>query len=156
MFISTCNTIKIRNIMVQRCKINQAKSDMFSLLKAYWSADKSMPRWCCGKDRQTMVSEVGGGGSYRGAKSINWWRISEFEVFHKISCLSYSLHWEFHNWDDKQQISWVIAICWIFISFLWPSGSLLLPAPSRRLERHLQVAALINFDFFITKNDDFY
>ena len=28
----------------------------------------------------------------------------------------------------KQQISWVIAPWWIFIPFLWPSGSLLLPS----------------------------
>ena len=32
------------------------------------------------------------------------------------------------NWGAKQHISWFIAPCWIFIYFLWPSGSLLLPS----------------------------
>ena len=41
-------------------------------------------------------------------------------------------------WAAKQQISWVIAPWWIFI----PSGSLLLPAPSRPSEHHLHFASI--------------
>ena len=45
-------------------------------------------------------------------------------------------------WAAKHQISWVIAPWWIFITFIWPNGSLLLPAPSSRSERHLHFASL--------------
>ena len=45
-------------------------------------------------------------------------------------------------WAARQQISWIIAPWWIFISFLWPSCSLLLPAPSSWLERRLHFASI--------------
>ena len=50
------------------------------------------------------------------ASKYNYWEISPNS--------------KFHYWAAKHQISWVIAPWWIFIPFLWPSGSLLLPAPS--------------------------
>ena len=46
------------------------------------------------------------------------------------------------NWAAEQQFSWVIAPWWIFITFIWPSGSLLLLAPSSRSERHMHFASL--------------
>ena len=47
------------------------------------------------------------------------------------------------HWAEEQQFSWVIAPWWIFITFIWPSSSLLLPAPSSRSERHLH---FVSFD----------
>ena len=48
------------------------------------------------------------------------------------------------NWAAKQEISWVVSlwrICvslwWIHITFVWPRGSLKLPAPSSWSECHL-------------------
>ena len=54
-----------------------------------------------------------------------------------------------HNWQDKQQKSWVIAPWWfgvspwrICITCAWPSGSQKLPAPFSRWERHLHFASI--------------
>ena len=45
-------------------------------------------------------------------------------------------------WAAEQQILWVIALWWILIPFLWPSGSLLLPVPSSQSERYLHFALI--------------
>ena len=54
-----------------------------------------------------------------------------------------------HNWQDKQQKSWVIALWWfgvsplrICITCVWPSGSQKLPAPSNQSERHLHFSLI--------------
>ena len=51
----------------------------------------------------------------------------------------------FRHWGAQQHISRVMyrpLQWWIFVSFLWPSNSLLLPAPSSRLKRHLDFASI--------------
>ena len=55
-------------------------------------------------------------------QSWNWF--SKKNMFTEIFK---AIIWTTH-WAAKQQISWVIAPWWIFIPFLWPSGSLLLPS----------------------------
>ena len=62
------------------------------------------------------------------ASKCNYWEISPTS--------------KFHFWAAKQQISWVIAPWWIFIPFLWPSGSLLLPAAAKGSECHLHFASI--------------
>ena len=47
-----------------------------------------------------------------------------------------------HYWAAKQQISWFIAPWWIFIPFVWPSSSLLLPLTSSWSEHHLHFASI--------------
>jgi hypothetical protein len=61
--------------------------------------------------------------------------------------LCYFLH---DHWDNnKQQISWVIAPWWFFVSlwricitFIWPRSSLKLKAPSSQLECHLHFLSI--------------
>ena len=48
-----------------------------------------------------------------------------------LEVVSSSINYLWIHWAAEQQISLVIAPWWIFIPFLWPSGSSLLPAPSR-------------------------
>ena len=77
-----------------------------------------------------------------------WLYVNNIKAMKWIKIISKQKFWV-RNWDDifnywaaKQQISWFIAPWWIFIPFLWPSGSLLLPVPSSRLERHLHFALI--------------
>jgi hypothetical protein len=74
----------------------------------------------------------------------------------KQRCKTYNLfvtskkrNHEFSNWAAKQQTSWVIALWWFSVSpwrlcitFVWPSGSLKLPAPSSWSECHLHFASI--------------
>ena len=61
--------------------------------------------------------------------------------------LCYFLH---DHWDNnKQQLSWVIAPWWFFVSlwricitFIWPRSSLKLKAPSSQSERHLHFLSI--------------
>ena len=52
-------------------------------------------------------------------------------------------------WADDKQSSWIIALWWLSVSlwricitFIWPSGSQTLPAPSSQSERHLRFALI--------------
>ena len=75
------------------------------------------------------------------------------------------------NWAAKQQTWWVLApwwFCvspwWICITFVWPSGSQKLPAPSSQSECHLHfvsirlclalllIISIISVLFFVLKN----
>ena len=69
-----------------------------------------------------------------------WISMTGYVNSHKLLRLVMHSNSKLRNVAAKQQISWVIAPWWIFIPFLWPSGSLLLPAPSSGLERHLHFA----------------
>ena len=53
-----------------------------------------------------------------------------------------SNHFKFCHSAAKQQISWDVSLWWICITFVWPSNSLKLTAPSSRLERHLHFASI--------------